>query len=1442
MKLWLRIGTTVIVFGGCSGIALAAVPHGYWFVVVCTLLGAWKVTRDVYLSGWQVEVGQEAIKLSGYERIQGSLRYDELRRVHIFWPSLRVVLSWLRERPKRSRTTGDRMYRPVIPLGVTLPFILRRLWTLSSDLLLQSGSGSWLLIPLGAMESTQRRELWMNLRLKVPQEVRQNDFRPDPALFQEAAAEEEAGQRAQTERQWSEAIAHLQKATSKWEAIGHMDNVSRCLCYLADCRMRLGQVSAAAGNAARAHRLATHTTQRQWEAYSLNLLAEVGLRLGDKQELEQSLKYMQEAAEFYKNMQDPFMECRMSCNRAIILEQLFVRTQNPRFLQECQEAAEEGLSRLLTRPHAHSGHDIRMQETNLRGMLARCAFYRHHWAEAVKMFEEASNIASLVGQRTFVEDLAMWGRALLKLSVPEGASFKTGAHLQKLNEAFYKLNEAVKLAWNSGDFNELLQVYMLRGDTFWDVRNLEAAVRDYETAVAILESKRLLFERLLERAALLRQYRRLYDRMIEGCLRLAGDSPSRGAELAERAFRYCELSKARALSEMLQLSEIPLQSVPAALRSRFEDSIRNLMTANLHRAWLHQNETDRDPQQELSAWQQVQSAEQEYQQVLQEIAETAPGLADLTSPSLPSLSDVQSWLPENQPSAVLEFSIAETALCVFLITNTVCAANTFFLIDGLGRERLQEEFLHHGFLKEYEEYARKREEYVKEKGEDTRKKLEDNLEILRNRWIHCLPRVIDHMRRMILETRGSNGTSLQQLLAEAKIQRLVVVPDGVLHRLPLHAAMDVAEITYCPSSATLIHAIHRLQKFPQRALIVANPAHGAKYTSEVFAQEARLVETTLENYGVSVSRLEGENATSAAILNDLRETSLFHFSGHAESDFRFPLGSHLKVAGDGAQLQAGTLMSHAALQRGAWVVVDACESGVAPVDPSGEYVGLSAAFLLAGASIVVSTLWAVDLVSPLVLMSHFYGPVLGNAKSVPATLRQAAEHMRILSRNEWNDMEKKLLHVESTRDIMIRPRPESDRFPLSPPFAHPFHWAPFIVCGAAWTADEVNSRAQKMGRPEQKPFQLPFDFSKGLAPELTEVIRQVDDLIGKNQLGEAIALLEKNLEVAGPVPVLEERLGSCYAEIGNFDTALEYYRKLLDYDPNSFLGYYNLGCVFSDFGHVQQARDCFQKALSLNPAHANAMCNLSELTNVPEEAIGVLKQAMLAAPDDADVPKAIKMWEALSQADPTEIAVHRLLWAGESLKAKHVSHARLHLEMAWREESLLDARSKALALSLRSDILRQQNLLEESVRALEQAVGLDPTVASYWNNLGARRLIAVDQQSVEQARRELKKAEADCRKASTVDDYSRPHQNLAFIWMKQYELYHDPGHLAEVRKEALIAFDMATKQLAAGPSGLLVCKGCPTAGKAPPECQGCLKKAQDLLRDLDLVSGDYRVE
>ena len=139
-----------------------------------------------------------------------------------------------------------------------------------------------------------------------------------------------------------------------------------------------------------------------------------------------------------------------------------------------------------------------------------------------------------------------------------------------------------------------------------------------------------------------------------------------------------------------------------------------------------------------------------------------------------------------------------------------------------------------------------------------------------------------------------------------------------------------------------------------------------------------------------------------------------HFATHGIINSREPKESYLLLAGDPGRLSVKDLVEDTygmSFNGTRLVTLSACQTSIGGWDPSAVYSSLSRAFAKAGAPTVVASLWNVSDISTRDTMTVFYKEL--------AAGQSKAEAMRRAQLS--------VLH--------------------SPPFAHPFFWAPFIVLG-----------------------------------------------------------------------------------------------------------------------------------------------------------------------------------------------------------------------------------------------------------------------------------------------------------------------------------------------------------------------------------------------------------
>jgi CHAT domain-containing protein len=243
---------------------------------------------------------------------------------------------------------------------------------------------------------------------------------------------------------------------------------------------------------------------------------------------------------------------------------------------------------------------------------------------------------------------------------------------------------------------------------------------------------------------------------------------------------------------------------------------------------------------------------------------------------------------------------------------------------------------------------------------------------------------------------GSEGTLAPQKLA--------IVPHGLLHRVPFHALFDGEsyllerfEVTYAPSAKVYSLCQKRIPRGSDKALAlsVADPLIPA------VTEEARAV---ARHFPVA-EVLSDRRATVAALRAKAPGYGILHLACHGSFRSDNPMFSSLKL-GDGWLTAADVLDLDLA---GALVTLSACESGRNEVFAGDELIGLTRAFLGAGAATLVASLWLVQDETTAELMGKWY------------------EHLR-----------KGVGRATALRNAQLALK---DRCP------HPYYWAPFVLIG-----------------------------------------------------------------------------------------------------------------------------------------------------------------------------------------------------------------------------------------------------------------------------------------------------------------------------------------------------------------------------------------------------------
>jgi CHAT domain-containing protein/tetratricopeptide (TPR) repeat protein len=329
-----------------------------------------------------------------------------------------------------------------------------------------------------------------------------------------------------------------------------------------------------------------------------------------------------------------------------------------------------------------------------------------------------------------------------------------------------------------------------------------------------------------------------------------------------------------------------------------------------------------------------------------------------------------------------------------------------------------------------------------------------------DRWQHTITRILAEL----WERFGAPLHRRLDLLGVTRQAPVVLLPQRWLGLLPLHAAspggdgrpdtlLDLYQLSYAPGTRVLDSVRRGLLGRPvaaERLLMVVNPTEDLAYARI----EGRAVAAEFERHrGGGTDTLPGQKATASRLMQVAPKHGYLHFACHGYYDPEEVMRSALVLAG-GEPFALPDIAARLDLDGTRLATLSACETGMTEYQRSPEeYFGLPGAFLQAGASAVISSLWAVADLSTMLLIERAYANHL-DGTGPAAALRSAQLWLR--------DARAELLAARVERELQSSADASSEDYvglsdawrrlaaldPNDRPFAHPFFWAAFTCTGA----------------------------------------------------------------------------------------------------------------------------------------------------------------------------------------------------------------------------------------------------------------------------------------------------------------------------------------------------------------------------------------------------------
>ena len=250
------------------------------------------------------------------------------------------------------------------------------------------------------------------------------------------------------------------------------------------------------------------------------------------------------------------------------------------------------------------------------------------------------------------------------------------------------------------------------------------------------------------------------------------------------------------------------------------------------------------------------------------------------------------------------------------------------------------------------------------------------------------------------------------------------------------------------------------------------------------------------------------------------------------------------------------------------------------------------------------------------------------------------------------------------------------------------------------------------------------------------------------------------------------KLGVALNQLGRLDEAIDCYRRALELMPDFAEAHNNLANALQRQGALAEAVACYRRALELKPGYAEAHNNLAnalQLQGSLEEAVACYRRALELKPDYADAYNnlASALWN-MGRSDDAVACCRRALDLKPGYAEAHNNLGTILQAQGKFDEAAAFYRR---AMELRPDfaeaynnlaiVLREQARPGDAAACCRRALELKLDFAAAHSNLGlALRELG-----------ELDEAIACCRRAVELDpDFAEGYNNLGITWSEQGQL------------------------------------------------------------------------
>jgi len=495
------------------------------------------------------------------------------------------------------------------------------------------------------------------------------------------------------------------------------------------------------------------------------------------------------------------------------------------------------------------------------------------------------------------------------------------------------------------DFPETVwQAWFHLGRMYEKLDQDQKAVESYRNSISVIEKIRgnLTIDEF--KSIYFDNKREVYDRFIR--LLIKTNKPI-------EAFQISEQARARAFYDILANKKIDYNgSVPGDLisleqanRIEIQKLYKLLQKGDVS---VYGNERSR-----TSSLRQLRdalaSAQAEYEDIIQRIKLHNPAYAEMVTVQPVNLPDLQAGLDDR--TAVLAYWISNNELIYWLITRSGITYKTVPVDDNSLAKMV----------------------------EKTRRSIQSN--------------ATD-------ETKANLSQLYSVLIAPVEnkltsLPNLVIIPNGSLHFLPFQALINSRgeylvqrfNLIYAPSASVYMVCNSRKvkpgSKFMGMALsdIMVDNKVGLPGTEDELKKILPLFADNISAFG--------KQCTETFAKKNAGNYNFIHFATHGSYNYRQPLYSYLLFPP--SEDDDGRLNVYEVFEMNIntkLVTLSACETGMGNISQGDELTGLSRAFLFAGSSSVIVSLWSVADYPTSLLMTNFYRYLKEHTMQEALTLAQ----------------------------------------------------------------------------------------------------------------------------------------------------------------------------------------------------------------------------------------------------------------------------------------------------------------------------------------------------------------------------------------------------------------------------------------------------------------------